>query len=185
MPFKKAFEWGKGAFDDIAHTITGTPKGVQQVATPDYSAYQYQVGEDPTERALLQQGYGLTRGLQQDYGDVPQIRLAGEGDPRQLANARRRRSAQYEAAGLPSVGFDPGEAGAMRDSARPTGRLSDDTPRTGLMRFAGEGRGRTRPEPGRSPSPWGESGEVDRGPSHAAKARDVQKIKSVDRKKGG
>lgn len=179
--FEKGAKWLGGAYDDVSHFITGTPKGQVQVAPPNYDAYRYELGADPTERALMQQGYGMMRGLQQDYGDTPQIRLSGQGDPHMLANARRRRNAQYETAGLPGVGFDPGEAGALADSQRPTGRIADDMPRGGLMRSAGYGT------PAKRPSDLDvaarDTSAADK--RFATRARDEQAIKSVDRKKGG
>lgn len=110
-----------GAWEDatgwVQENVIDPIAGVDRKAAPqrpnlNYDDYDYVVGQNPFEREMIRQGHGLTRGMRGDYGPAPKIRLAGEGNPEQLAAGRARRNAQYEAAGLPSVGFDPGRAGS-------------------------------------------------------------------------
>ncbi len=103
-------------FEKASEYLFGGAKGARQTAPIDTSVYQYRPGEDPTEKAMMNYGMGLVRGLETPYGATPQIRLAGEGNPQQLAAARGRRNKQYAAAGLPDVGFDAGLAGAKGQS---------------------------------------------------------------------
>lgn len=97
---------------NVVDPLAGVNRDAKPTMTQrDWSLYQRNVGEDPTSRAIMQKGMDLTKGLAREYGDTPQIRLAGEGNPEQLAAGRRRRNSQYAAAGLPNVGFEAGLAG--------------------------------------------------------------------------
>lgn len=109
-----------GPVEWFQRNIVDPLAGVNRDAKPtkverDWSLYQRNIGEDPTSKAVMQRGMDLTQGLSREYGDTPQIRMPGEGNPEQLAAGRRRRNAQYAAAGLPNVGFDPGLAGQEVD----------------------------------------------------------------------
>jgi hypothetical protein len=113
MPFDSIIKWGK---KNIINPLAGVSEEGPSRAERNWDAWGYQVGADPTEKALLQKGMDMQQGLSRSYQDAVggpvQIRLAGEGNPQQLAAARERRNAQYAAAGLPGVGFAEGRANA-------------------------------------------------------------------------
>lgn len=99
---------------EIINPLAGVSEAAPTRAPRNWIDWDYQVGEDPTEKAMLQKGMDMQKGLARSYeeavGGPVQIRLAGEGNPQQLAAARGRRNAQYAAAGLPNVGFEEGRA---------------------------------------------------------------------------
>lgn len=133
--------WGK---KNIINPLAGVSEEGPTRAERNWSEWDYQVGEDPTERAMLQKGMDMQKGLARSYQDAvggpAQIRMPNEGNPAQLAAGRRRRNDQYAAAGLPGVGFDPGLEGQRVDGpAKQAGTGSVQA--SGLARAVGQGYG--------------------------------------------
>lgn len=127
--------------ENIIDPVAGVNRDIKpQRVAREWDAWETEIGSDPTEKAMMQHGFGLTRGLDREYGDAPQIKLAGEGNAAQLAAGRRRRNDQYAAAGLPNVGFDPGLEGQEVDGpAKQAGTGSVQA--SGLARAVGQGYG--------------------------------------------